>query len=52
VAINKDSKVVTCTEDGDRTFDVKFDVLAIATGSQVWLRYTFSLVFCCCEQFA
>ncbi|KAK9906340.1 hypothetical protein WJX75_000240 [Coccomyxa subellipsoidea] len=34
VAINKDSRVVTCTEDGEREFDVKFDMLAIATGSQ------------------
>lgn len=42
VAIDKDTKMVTCTEDGERTFDVKFDVLAIATGSQVWLSNSYS----------
>ncbi|EIE24104.1 mitochondrial type-II NADH dehydrogenase [Coccomyxa subellipsoidea C-169] len=34
VAIDKDKQVVTCTEDGVEEFDVKFDMLAIATGSQ------------------
>ncbi len=35
VAIDIDKQVVTCTEDGVEEFDVKFDMLAIATGSQV-----------------
>ncbi|BDA46213.1 Internal alternative NAD(P)H-ubiquinone oxidoreductase A1 [Coccomyxa sp. Obi] len=34
VAINKDTRIVTCMDDGQRQFDVRFDMLAIATGSQ------------------
>ncbi len=40
VAINKDSRTVTCTDDGQREFDVRFDMLAIATGSQVYPQWT------------
>lgn len=35
VTINKETRTVTCMDDGQRQFNVRFDMLAIATGSQV-----------------
>ena len=43
VAVDPMDKSITCVEEDGRTFDVKYDVLAIATGSQGrWLLHHIS----------